>query len=182
MKLLFILFFTLPSFCQSYRIPPFAFSSETSAPNKYIDLLNLEDENSLVFRIKHIGDGKEMFLVYQNDGKVFTYNLKNSGGESKISKNEVEKDLLQNYWEFLYNCSRTNRYKIDQNKLLTPISSSIIVIDGTTYILEIIQGKKFTSLWSYSPNSYVKTKEDGYQEKKKFWDLIISVENLILNK
>ena len=183
MKLLFILFFTLPSFCQSYRIPPFAFSSETSVPNKYVDFLKLEDENSLIFKLQYLGHGKnELFLVYQNGGKVFTYQVDYSGGESKILKNEVGESLLQYYWEFLYNCSRTNRYIIDQSKLYRPRSSNIIVIDGTTYTLEIVQGKKFISLWSYSPSSYIKIKEEGYEEKQKFWDLIISVQNLILQK
>lgn len=178
------LFFSLTSFSQEFIFPKIDFKNTTEKPNPYIELLSLEDKNSLILKTSFnsywYGGTIFYFLVFQSNGNVSKYEYKYSDEKKlKIIKKRISKKKYKFYWEFLNSCSKENLFDIDYTQLnitSKPIndsrSESMIISDGLLQSFEITKLNEYSAFDTYCPESYIEKKYPGYEERQKLLTLI----------
>lgn len=192
-KVLIYLLILIPliSFSQNWQIPKIEWEGKTKTGNVYVDLLNLEDRNSLVVKIGYSsywskGLNSE-FIVYQNDGVVkrfIVYQPNSTDLKTNIKRKKIKKKEYQYYWSYLQKCVNDNKLKIDKSRLNITEKKSKgtfaikVISDGADYHFQICQGKNYIAYGSYEPESFIRDEYPGWKERKKLVDLMRGFEQL----
>lgn len=182
---------------QNFEIPSITWQHTDSAVNFHVDFLKLKDADALIVKIGYSsywtkGQNSE-FIVYQNDGKVLrflVYQPNSPELKTKIKRKRIKKKRYKYYWAYLQACIRTHKINIDTSKLnITSrkgkeegTQESMHVSDGANYFLQICQGKNYITYQSYSPESYIRAKYPGYEERQKLVDLMNGFEELSVKR
>ena len=186
MKNYFLLFLlsTFTSFSQEFIFPKIDFKSTSEKPNSYVELLNLEDKNSLILKTSYssywYGDTFFYFLVFQSNGKVSKYEYKLSVNKKiKIVKKKISKKNYKFYWDFLNNCLNENLFDIDYTQLNIvhkPKTGNLVetmtVSDGLQQSFEISKLNEYSAFTTYAADSYIEKKYPGYEERQKLVNLM----------
>ncbi|MGW9684037.1 hypothetical protein [Flagellimonas sp. 2504JD1-5] len=194
-RALILLFLTLSGkiFSQGFEIPKIDWEGKTETENNYVELLKLEDKNSLIVKIGYSsywskGQNSE-FIVYQNDGKVkrfVVYQPNSAELKTKVKRKRIKKKEYQYYWNYLQESINDNKFQIDKSKLnITKKKGkeegtveSMSISDGANYHFQICQGKNYIAYGSYEPISYIEKEYPGSDERQKLVDLMNGFEKL----
>ena len=157
-NILIQIFILIPFFGYSQNIetPKIDWQSITESENIYVDLLNIEDRNSIIVQIGYSsywtkGLNAE-FIVFQNDGKVKRFVVYTSNSielKTKVKRKRISKKKYYHYWEYLKKSIDEGFLEIDKSKLnITHKKSndeefgqSMSISDGTSYQFEICKGR-----------------------------------------
>ena len=170
------------------------FEGKTGGINQYIDLLKIRDSNALILKVGYSSYWSKGFksnvIVYLTNGTVEKFEIFEPSSPTekiKIKRGKIKKREYEYYWDFLTKSSKENRFKIDKSKLnITKkpdpeneeyfLSKSIS--DGVSYYFEIYQKDHFIAYQSYEPQSYIKDKYPGFEERQKLVDIMNNIERL----
>ncbi len=175
---------TINAFGQN-SIPNLELNSKLSAPHELYDQLKMQDSESLLieFHLSSYWNKKKVLniLYYNIEGAIRYYQIRSPKDSEnyrvkKIKLNKAKQSEIIEYIMFLTQSGsidlNPDRLNIRRKPIDEETSKYISVYDGVTYNLSFIQNKGFSKFYSYSPDTYIREKFPGYEERQKLVDIV----------
>ena len=179
--------------CQDFTLPQIVFEHQTDSIHSYIDLLNIEDNDALILKTSvssYWDKGRyEKCLVYGHSGDVTIYKCffpSDSKKRKKIKRKHVPLSKANTFHQFLEKCVADQRFDLASDSLNIRKKpnedgsvSTLMIHDGASYSLTLLQGKGLSTYYTYQPSAYIEGRFPGWKHRKKLVELILEIEKLM---
>lgn len=178
--------------CQELNFPYFDFSQESTELNPYYDQLKVKDKEALIVKI-HTSNYWEKrptfhFVVYNTNGKVKLLRASlNKQGKLKVKRKKLLNTSKSMAYHLLLDSTLhpilllidPSRLNINSKPIDDQRSKVLHISDGTSYHLQIIQGKQFTRFSTHEPYTFIEKKFTGYEHRQRMMEIIEKYYKLI---
>lgn len=178
---LFLFFLCSVFYGQNIDIPKMKFYDKEKKINPYLEILELTDKNALIIapQILPNGDKIKSFLVLLDNGRMFKYAIMdheyNIDSNPEIRNKEVvgdEKLYFFNLLKKINSLKLFKSYDIEAYSYWQELDkrdkNRIVVLDGSTYCLDVLQKRNVARYSVSNPDSYIDLKRPGYKLKEQF--------------